>query len=557
MLGKSFSTIGLDDHVESSNQGEDKATCPCHHYNSMAKVEEVLQSSDHVKAMIQWLDGETDGEALRVRKILSCGKRSRCRYRYGISFAILNCIRDACRIFLEPQHGESTKQQNRGQSAFGPGLTTASFETPFPPLGRCDKGNKNTQFKPHPAASNILLPRKKSKVKKEEGSSVPKTNDNTVTTLVGKTKKKRIRPHLTPVTTVIQNSAWGQQSSNLGKKYATISKFAAKTQMMSLESRMSGATDREISTKGPIAWGKSEAPVVNFTEKSRSVAKPVSSAKPSLDLLSNIVRPMNPISESPENHVSHLVDVYTSLIKNMLVPSTAMELHLLIRLLAVDSFIPVLSETLDPTGVFFRSIFSSPGRCNTFAAKALSQLADIIENLSLPLLKSLIECVPLRNKCSSLVGRLTVIVHERIGRGLGAAEDIIGMHAILSLPFEEGRDSRHNYKTQTEMSIYKNREETRDLFLHQLRVYMSEKGKGFQSQNMQNAKENLRRESRKIIGNVYCVNMPWFAEFLCELVLQVGLSPIQETDEEVLNIADKDKLQVRNIVPIKRYFFRV
>jgi hypothetical protein len=156
-----------------------------------------------------------------------------------------------------------------------------------------------------------------------------------------------------------------------------------------------------------------------------------------------------------------------------------------------------------------------------------------------------------------LADRLSVIVHERIASGLGVAEDIVGTHAILSLPFEAGRDSRHNYKTQAEMSIYKNREETRDLFLHQLRVYMSEKGKGFQSQNMENAKENLRRESRKIIGNILSVNMPWFAEFLCELFLQVGLSPVQETDEEVLNIADKDKLQVRNNVPVKGDFFHV
>ena len=40
--------------------------------------------------------------------------------------------------------------------------------------------------------------------------------------------------------------------------------------------------------------------------------------------------------------------------------------------------------------------------------------------------------------------------------------------------------------------------------------------------------------------------MPWFAQFLCDLLLQVGLAPVEETDEDLLNIADKDKLQVSN-----------
>ena len=46
--------------------------------------------------------------------------------------------------------------------------------------------------------------------------------------------------------------------------------------------------------------------------------------------------------------------------------------------------------------------------------------------------------------------------------------------------------------------------------------------------------------------------MPWFAQFLCELLLQVGLAPVEETDEDLLNIADKDKLQVSNTVKKKR-----
>ena len=39
-------------------------------------------------------------------------------------------------------------------------------------------------------------------------------------------------------------------------------------------------------------------------------------------------------------------------------------------------------------------------------------------------------------------------------------------------------------------------------------------------------------------------NIPWFVEFFTELLLQIGLVPIQETDADILkNVSDKDKLQ--------------
>ncbi len=47
-----------------------------------------------------------------------------------------------------------------------------------------------------------------------------------------------------------------------------------------------------------------------------------------------------------------------------------------------------------------------------------------------------------------------------------------------------------------------------------------------------------------IFHRLLSVNATWFAQFYCELLLQVGLSPVQETDQELLNIADTDKLQV-------------
>lgn len=41
-------------------------------------------------------------------------------------------------------------------------------------------------------------------------------------------------------------------------------------------------------------------------------------------------------------------------------------------------------------------------------------------------------------------------------------------------------------------------------------------------------------------------NINWFVEFFTELLLQIGLIPMQELDDDILkNVADKQRLQVR------------
>ena len=172
------------------------------------------------------------------------------------------------------------------------------------------------------------------------------------------------------------------------------------------------------------------------------------------------------------------------------------------------------------------------------------------------MIKALVQCPPLIKSCTEIVEDLKAVVEERLRQGqitLKSPEDITGTHAMLSLPFEVERDSRHNFKTQSEMAIYRNREQSRDAFLYQLRSFMSVKGKVFQAQDMEIAQKRLQEESRKITNGLLIVNMPWFAQFLCELLLQVGLAPVEETDQELLNIAGKDKLQVRHTA--KESFF--
>lgn len=118
-----------------------------------------------------------------------------------------------------------------------------------------------------------------------------------------------------------------------------------------------------------------------------------------------------------------------------------------------------------------------------------------------------------------------------------------GGSALLTIPFNEQRDSRHNYRSKEEQELYKNRENTRDAFLSQLRQFLNVRGKQVDAKQVERAIGVVQVASRQIIQGLMDVNLPWFAEFFCDLLLQIGLIPLEETDKELLSIADKEKLQ--------------
>eukprot|EP00980_Cylindrotheca_fusiformis_P000161 scaffold26_cov117-Cylindrotheca_fusiformis.AAC.2 len=535
------------DTESTTEHREDERTlkCSCQNFNAMAKIVKTLNAPDQVDRLIRWLEGETDDLALKGNKTLSCGKRSRCRYRYGTSFAILNAIRDACRPYLEPPNGSTSHGAGTKSSTE---TVPAIYEDDFPPLNRKGKVHPAQIAKSHPAASNILIPPKKSK----ENQTDPAGD-----VVVGKKKaaKKRIRPQPAD-STVPSNSVWGKPSTLLGTYHGNIANLPSQSPLTPVKN---AHVTTEFETSAP--WTRAGE---NDTNPKHSIAErsnPLSSAL-SASMDENVTRETNvtfshtqspscletgrdALVEAPENHLERLVEVYVTLMRNMLVPSTPLELHLLLRLLAID-ISSVRRENLvesSSTISFFQPIFSTPERCSKFANLALSNLKQLLANLGFPLISSLLRCGPFLKNCPELATDLNMILEERTRQGIMTPEDTIGTHAIFSLPFEEVRDSRHNYRSQAEMAVYKNREQSRDAFLYQLRSYMNEKGKGFQAQDMEGATEKLREEARKLMSSLFTVNMPWFAQFFCDLLSQVGLSPVEETDEELLNITDKAKLQ--------------
>jgi hypothetical protein len=516
---------------ETTDRNDDRVVeCPCQKFAAMSKIVEVLDSQDDcMKSLLSWLGGETDDIALKRNQPLSCGKRSRCRFRYGTSFAILNSIRDACRPYLEPISSADFGTSTEGFSSGAAILPAVTYEEAFPAL-HTSKLGPLLATKPHPASSNILVPRKKS-----EAKQVKVTEVNLVP--VKKKAKRRIRPQPAGLV-VTNNSVWGQQQS----KSATPSE-SSHGNIASLPSQ------DPITPVKKIKCQENKAILLANTDSVKAFENQQTTEA------SNATHPHEPklpetVPEAvPEGRVQQLVEIYIALIENLLIPSTALELHLLIRLLTVDPDTRNLrsSTELNAEPIFFQPVFSGPDRCRLFARLVLSRMNLVLRRLSGPLVKLLVQCAPFRRECPKLTEDLNLVLEERARQGLLVdypPEDITGTHAILSLPFEHERDSRHNYKTQSELAIYKNREESRDAFLYLLRTFMSSKGKVLHSRESEKAQERLQEGSKNMMNGLLSVNMVWFAQFFCELLLQVGLSPVEETDEELLSIADKDKLQV-------------
>ncbi|CAB9509839.1 expressed unknown protein [Seminavis robusta] len=247
--------------------------------------------------------------------------------------------------------------------------------------------------------------------------------------------------------------------------------------------------------------------------------------------------------------LNRFVDIYCTLIWKNLVPSTVLELHLLMRLLHVKG-----NKENAPTAatcgdnqqkIFADTLFggNDEHRVLLFAVKALRQLAPWLQVFGLSFWKDLIQSTAFRTHLPDLTKQLEDRIHkDQSSSALSSTQTTFASQtALLTLSFQHERDSRHHFKSQDEKTIYKNREETRDAFLYQLRAFLSIKGKVLEAQK-QMAK--IKSNCRVVLYSVMTVNLPWFAQFFCELLLQVGLVPLQENDKELFALAgSKEKLQ--------------
>ena len=521
-----------------------------------------------MRMLLEWLDGRTDETALDQNRLLSCGKRSRCRFRYGISFAILNAIRDACRPHLEKQLSNTSGSSGGGtvvavaeEEGFStPGSkktpsATVSYDEAFPSLQPSSNASTGVFKQPHPAASNILIPRKKTQ---QQQQSTP-TADSPQTVIPTKKakNKRRIRPAQVtgPVDKVPPNSVWNEPPvSDTATSNPWVKETSATHRRLPTTREPPPPLPPPAATTTTVVSSVATTPV-KVTPSPGIVATPPLKVAPttSTPIVRTTLSTGTPVKKAPNLHLERLVTIYSALFRNMLVPSTPLEIHFLIRLLVVEVDAPstthvVVTPNYGSSGPVLQPIFADPEQCQQFSAKALNNLKPALRNLPIALLRSLVRCGPFQRHCPELSQEVSNVLEEYGTQGLLVefpTEAVTGTHAILSLPFDKERDSRHNYKTQAEVAVYKNREESRDAFLRELRTFMSVKGRVLRPQDLERAQERVRQESKDIMNGLMNVNMMWFAQFYCELLLQVGLAPVQETDQELLNIADREKLQVR------------
>jgi hypothetical protein len=257
-----------------------------------------------------------------------------------------------------------------------------------------------------------------------------------------------------------------------------------------------------------------------------------------------------PVSDA---QVDKFTETYCTLIWHNLVPSTALEVHLLLRLLHVtDKENNPQDSTADPAMMsdgeqVLSPVFASSARLRVFAIKALTKLSQQLKLFGIVFLKGLIQNPMFRLYLPELTTELEEAMQQKANNGF-AVEQVnlfsgVSQTALLTLPFHKERDSRHYFKSQDEKIIFKNREENRDAFLYQLRSFLSVKGRTLDSVQSQRSMDKIKFNCRIVLDGVMNVNMPWFAQFFCELLLQVGLVPLEETDKELLCIAGKETLQ--------------
>ena len=450
----------------------------------------------------------------------------RCPNRVGAAYCILNAIRDGSRHFLEDETVTSaTEDSVFNMKASNQKLAT--YEETFPTLST----QQLTMASQSMSTVNVLKPKKKVKKKATpvQIAHNPTRAQNPTQVKLGQVSyfnnnkdnktmkvKRRIRP--APVT---QTSPWSNVSSlqNGSKKSSTWPKAAAVTNKKILStgsqedmldrimsstitppkrnicSSQNNCGNASIWSKPEIALVKKEPSTMSEYDGMRRIAAP------------NIIPPENknvhysygrngqapelvcvPISLSEHvqndhgpdlilcpDEVKHLrkhtTSLYSSIIKNRLAPSIALELQLLIRLLNLNDIENVTRARPhdEETTPDLKTLFLDVRSCRMFAKDVLENLRSILVNLDSDVLMPFISLGAVIEQMPVLTNDIQHCLDARrnamLSQGKNVTTDannvISGKSPILTLPFQEKRDSRHNYRSRDLSSLYNNRENSR------------------------------------------------------------------------------------------------
>jgi len=513
----------------------------------------------------------------------------KCPHRVGAAFAILNAVRDGSRRYLDSPSGTlsaaestSTSSASLPSSRAVPDRSEASFESSFPSLqtlpasttptllvGRKKKKKQPTQVPNHPHANNFPLPKSGAwAISARGGSDAPTKTDRTVA-------KRRIRP---VSTASLSSSPWGsaatsglQQSAALKGNIASLP--SEDPALVRKPPRPPDVPEGKSSKHSAVRFGECKPSVVNDKttkecnvwggqSKSSSVVEQPKGPNGCISADIQTVGNVKSSREVPEHDAKSLreraIAVYVEVIQNLLSPSVPLELHLLIRMISVDVSkkfpVGVEASTSDGQRADLKHIFSSGLACRRFACEVLSRLKLIVINLGHEIIKSLVALPVLADVLPSLLSDLKLaldrsnddlmlesshmVVNDTIHTSLFTSKV-----ANFTVPFDENRDSRHNYRSRDQTMLFSNREESRDKFMYQLRAFQEIRGTVVDPSQADMYIDEIKKSCQEMVRSLKTGNSFWFAEFFCDLLLQIGLVPMEETDKEMLKNVDKERLK--------------
>lgn len=494
------------------------------------------------------------------------------------AFWILNAVRDACRDYLSFSSSSSlSASENHHYTNLlkveEPQRPQDIYDSQFPSLS----SNLNNQ-------TSTNNNKKSAKVVELSSSSVKQKKNMMV-----KKPKRRIRPLVSP------NNVTGATPKATGNIASLPSEDASSIRSIMLEHKPpSFPATRKKKTSSVHSNKKKITPSIianNNDYKSKSILEEEQKEKTVKTIIeptavkenkqkNNNKQPQQVIYEPYKPQLEHLVRLYVAIIQNSLVPSTSIELNLLLCCLSVKSSATrphpnnnnnsTSSTVVGSTGICFTEfipLFNKGKIVSNFASSVLKELKPIIMSFDDQILEAMTTYAPLHLHLPEIISEIKTErdkrkknedIHEkspsvRLNEESSTSFPIISAsNNNMSVPFHTHRDSRLNYRSASQSKIYNNREECRDSFFARLRQFQASYTKlSSESTTTTTTNNNSNKSSSNTTTKLFLSqklmpkNLYWFTEFFCDLLSKKGLEKIQETDAEILSFCkgNEKKLQ--------------
>ena len=348
--------------------------------------------------------------------------------------------------------------------------------------------------------------------------------------------KRRIRP------AQITSSPWNHNNSNSNSNSITVTNHNNISKLPSentLDMRMT------LPFKNDLMIAKKNNKNSTIRKKPTSAVEVIPVTRPAPPTTTTTTTTMKEETKTNVKRMNRLGLLYCTLMKGQYMSSIALELEFLFRLLAISTTTTttsVLFESSHDCIEFSKQVLNSKevqSLLSSFGPHFHHPLSHYHENYNLFQLPSSLATTTLKNKIKSTGMKMMIHVEE-------SCANQYSLSVLLTRPFQHTRDSRHAYaKSQELMKQYQNREECRDAFVYQLRY--------FQDTYFEQHPPQKQHAYKNIFQKLHPSNQPWFANFTCDLLLQIGLLPLEETDQDVLHHIGNDKERLQVNIPVSLF----